>query len=72
MRRSGSLLPRAGLALLVLAPILLAAAAWWLISPTAGLVAATVLALGIVIAASVLVLPARLVARDINGVALEG
>jgi uncharacterized protein YjbI with pentapeptide repeats len=72
MRRWGFLLPRVGLVLLVLALVLLVVAAWRFVSPTAGLVAAGIAAFSVLVAAAVLVLPARLVARDTNGAALEG
>jgi uncharacterized protein YjbI with pentapeptide repeats len=72
MRRSAPLPPRVSLALLALALILLVVLAWWLVSPNAGLVTAAIAAFAVLMAASVLVLPARLVARDANGAVLEG
>jgi hypothetical protein len=72
MRRSAPLPPRVSLALLTLALILLVVLAWWLVSPNAGLVTAAIAAFAVLMAASVLVLPARLVARDANGAVLEG
>lgn len=72
MRRSAPLPPRVSLALLTLALILLVVLAWWLVSPNARLVTAAIAAFAVLMAASVLVLPARLVARDANGAVLEG
>jgi hypothetical protein len=71
MRRSGRLPLPVGLALLVLTLILLVVLAWWLLSPIAGLVSAGLVTFAVLTGATILVLPARLVARDTNGAALE-
>lgn len=71
MRRSAPLPPRVVLAAVFLTLIALVVSAWWLVSPTAGLMTAGIAVFALLVAVSVLVLPGRLVARDTNGAALD-
>jgi uncharacterized protein YjbI with pentapeptide repeats len=70
MRWSSVLCRRVGLALLVSAVILLVVLAWRLGSPNTGLLVAGIAAFLVLTVASILVLPARLVARDTKGASL--
>jgi hypothetical protein len=64
--------PRIGLALVLALTLILLVIMAWFMSPNARLVTTGIAVFAVLLAAVVLVLPARLVARDTNDTALEG